>query len=104
MSLHFTGSRKKLLTIIAVLLVVFAMSTMPLFYLSERSSYQKNMAESNEIMACEMASVYELYMQNVKEIAHDTAFNNQELFHLSAGSGRIRKPKQRYWTCWVPSV
>jgi predicted ATPase len=53
------------------------------------------MAESNEIMASQMASVYELYMQNVKEIAHDTAFNNQELFHLSAGSGRIRKPKQR---------
>ncbi|MFQ8831688.1 MAG: cache domain-containing protein [Ruthenibacterium lactatiformans] len=86
--------RKKLLTIIAVLLVVFAMLTMLLFYLSERSSYQKNMAESNEIMASQMASVYELYMQNVKEIAHDTAFNNQELFHLSAGSGRIRKPKQ----------
>ena len=65
--------RKKLLTIIAVLLVVFAMLTMLLFYLSERSSYQKNMAESNEIMASQMASVYELYMQNVKEIAHDTA-------------------------------
>ena len=30
--------RKKLLTIIAVLLVVFAMLTMLLFYLSERSS------------------------------------------------------------------
>ena len=58
--------RKKLLTIIAVLLVVFAMLTMLLFYLSERSSYQKNMAESNEIMASQMASVYELYMQNVK--------------------------------------
>ena len=58
---------RKKLTIIAVLLVVFAMLTMLLFYLSERSSYQKNMAESNEIMASQMASVYELYMQNVKE-------------------------------------
>lgn len=87
--------RKKLLTIIAVLLVVFAMLTMLLFYLSERSSYQKNMAESNEIMASQMASVYELYMQNVKEIAHDTAFNNQELFHLSAGERQDPQAKTK---------
>ena len=27
----------------------------------------------------------DVYKRQVKEIAHDTAFNNQELFHLSAG-------------------
>ena len=89
------GSGKKLLTIIAVLLVVLPCSRCCFFYLSERSSYQKNMAESNEIMASQMASVYELYMQNVKEIAHDTAFNNQELFHLSAGERQDPQAKTK---------
>jgi len=74
--------RKKLLTIIAVLLMVFAMLTMLLFYLSERSSYQKNMAESNEIMANQMASVYELYFQNIKDIAHDTVFSEWDVLRF----------------------
>lgn len=76
--------RKKLLTIIAVLLMVFAMLTMLLFYLSERCSYQKNMAESNEIMANQMASVYELYFQNIKDIAHDTVFSEWDVLRFSA--------------------
>ena len=76
--------RKKLLTIVAVLLVFFAMLTMLLFYLSERSTYQKNMEESNKVMANQMASVYELYFQNVKDIAHDTVFNERNVLRFSA--------------------
>lgn len=75
--------RKKLLVGIVALLVLFAMLTLALFYLTERSVYRKNMMDSNEIMANQMVSVYELYMQNVREIAHDTVLHNQDLMRLS---------------------
>lgn len=76
--------RKKLLGFVAVLLVVFAMFTMLLFYLSERRAYQGYMKESNEVTAGQVASIYELYLQNIKEIAYDTVYNNSELLRLSA--------------------
>lgn len=76
--------RKKLLAITAVLLVVFAMFAILLFHFSERKAYQKSVAELNEVMVNQVAAVYELYIQNTKEIAHDAIFSNRELLGASA--------------------
>ncbi len=76
--------RKKLLAITAVLLLVFAMFVMLLFHFSERRAYQKSVAELNQVMVNQVASVYELYIQNTKEIAHDAIYSNQELLRFSA--------------------
>ena len=80
--------RKKLLAITAVLLVVFAIFVMLLFHFSERRAYQRSVAELNQVMVNQVASVYELYMQNIKEIAHDAVFSNRELLRLSAKERR----------------
>ena len=56
--------RKKLLAITAVLLLVFAMFVMLLFHFSERRAYQKSVAELNQVTVYQVASVYELYIQN----------------------------------------
>lgn len=75
---------RRVLIIIATLQIGFGTLTMLLFYSAERSAFQKNTVESHEIMTNQMASFYELYIQNIREITHDTVYKNQELLHLSA--------------------
>ena len=74
--------RKNLLAIIAGLLAMFAIFSMLLFYLSERRIYQQSLEGMNEVMANQVVAVYELYLQNAKEIAHETVYNNQEILRL----------------------
>lgn len=76
--------RKNLLAIIVGLLAMFAIFSMLLFYLSERRIYQQSLEGMNEVMANQVVAVYELYLQNAKEIAHETVYNNQEILQLSA--------------------
>lgn len=75
--------RQKLLWIITGLLVLFSLLMTFMYYFAERNIYQKNMKADNAVMANQIAAVYELYIQNVKEIAYETAYVNRDLFSLS---------------------
>lgn len=87
-------TRKKLLTIIAVLLVFLAILTTTIFYYTENRFYKKNLIASNQVMVNQVASVYELCIQNVKEITNKTIFSNKGIFYLSAEERQTSQTKK----------
>lgn len=71
---------KKLIRAILGVLILFSILTGIVFYSLEKQSYHDSLTASDQVIANQITSIYELYFQNIKDLCNRSALYDNALF------------------------
>ncbi len=93
--------RKKQIRMIALTLILFSVLTGVLFHVLEKKVWLDNLTASNETIADQVASIYELHLKNVQDLCMHSAAADNVLLQASpnrSGSAEENKSIVQYLT------
>lgn len=75
---------KKLIRAILGVLILFSILTGIVFYSLEKQSYNDSLVASDQVIANQITSIYELYVQNIRDLCNHSAIYDNALFTSNA--------------------